>query len=58
MKIGKFNLKPTTLLGVAITGLGVLTSVLSGKADELARKDMKAELKDEIIKDLLKNDNN
>lgn len=53
MKLGKFNLDPTKILSVTVTALGVVGTLLSSKVDSNARKAMKAELKEEITKELL-----
>lgn len=52
IKKPNINLDAGKLLGVTITVLGVVTTILSNKADEYNRKAMKDELKTELLKEL------
>lgn len=53
-KLDKFD--TTKILSITVTALGVVGTLLSSKVESNAKKAMKAELKEEIMKDLL-NDN-
>jgi hypothetical protein len=44
----------TRVLGIAVTVLGVAGTLLSNKVEENKMKDLKNELKDEILKDIKK----
>lgn len=44
----------TKVLGIAVTVLGVAGTLLSNKVEENKMKDLKNELKDEILKDIKK----
>lgn len=44
----------TKILGLAVTVLGVAGTLLSNKVEENKMKDLKNELKDEILKDIKK----
>lgn len=44
----------TKVLGIAVTVLGVAGTLLSNKVEENKMKDLKNELKDEILKDTKK----
>ena len=44
----------TKVLGIAVTVLGVAGTLLSYKVEENKMKDLKNELKDEILKDIKK----
>lgn len=48
----KINIDPTKILGVTVTVLGVVTTILQSKADDNNRKAMKEELKKEIFDEL------
>ncbi len=50
----KFKMDMTKLLPVAVTLLGVAGTLLSNKVDSNNRKTMKAELKEELMKELSK----
>jgi hypothetical protein len=45
------------LLPAVIFGLGLLTTVLTNKNDNIAREAMKSELKDELLKELTSTEN-
>lgn len=51
----KFKMDPTKLLSIGVTILGIAGTLLSNKVDANNRKNMKSELKEEIMKELLKN---
>lgn len=55
MKFGKITIDNNKLLSIGVTLLGVAGTLLSGKVESNKTKAMKAELKDEIMKDLLNN---
>lgn len=42
----------TKVLGIAVTVLGVAGTLLSNKVEENKMKELKSELKDEILKDI------
>lgn len=44
----------TKVLGIAVTVLGVAGTLLSNKVEENKMKELKIELKDEILKDIKK----
>lgn len=44
----------TKVLGIAVTVLGIAGTLLSNKVEENKMKDLKNELKDEILKDIKK----
>lgn len=44
----------TKVLGIAVTVLGVAGTLLSNKVEENKIKELKSELKDEILKDIKK----
>lgn len=44
----------TKVLGIAVTVLGVAGTLLSNKVEENKMKELKSELKDEILKDIKK----
>lgn len=44
----------TRVLGIAVTVLGVAGTLLSNKVEENKMKELKSELKDEILKDIKK----
>lgn len=44
----------TKVLGIAVTVLGVAGTLLSNKVEENKMKELKNELKDEILKDIKK----
>lgn len=44
----------TKVLGIAVTVLGVAGTLLSNKVEENKMKEIKSELKDEILKDIKK----
>lgn len=44
----------TKVLGIAVTVLGVAGTLLSTKVEENKMKDLKSELKDEILKEIKK----
>ena len=48
----KIKLNSGKILGLLVTLLGVAGTVLSAKVDESNRKEMKAELKAELLKEL------
>lgn len=50
----KFKLNSGKILGLFVTLLGLAGTVLSTKVDEINQKEMKVELKDEILKELSK----
>lgn len=53
----KIKLNPAKILGGVVLAGGFLLDILNKKAETAERKTMKAELKDEIIKELMsKND--
>lgn len=49
----KFKLDPTKALSITVTVLGVVGTLLSSKVHANETKAMKAELKDELMKELL-----
>ena len=51
----KFKLDPAKLLSVTVTVLGVVGTILSSKVQSNNQKALKAELKDELLKELSKN---
>ena len=51
----KFN--KDVALGLGITVLGAVTTVLSGVKEKSAREALKSELKDEVMKEILKEKN-
>lgn len=44
----------TKVLGIAVTVLGVAGTLLSNKVEENKMKDLKSELKDELMKEIKK----
>lgn len=52
----KFKFDATKLLPVAVMLLGAAGTLLSNKVDANNRKAMKAELKEELLKELTKSD--
>lgn len=44
----------TKVLGIAVTVLGVAGTLLSNKVEENKMKDLKSELKDELLKEIKK----
>lgn len=44
----------TKVLGIAVTVLGIAGTLLSNKVEENKMKELKSELKDEILKDIKK----
>lgn len=50
----KIKIDPAKALSISVTALGVLGTILSSKVQANDRKAMKAELKDELMKELLK----
>lgn len=48
----KFKIDPAKALSVTVTALGVVGTLLASKVQANDRKAMKAELKDELLKDL------
>lgn len=44
------------ILGLLVTGLGVVATLLSGKAEDVNRQIMKDELKKELLEELSNND--
>ena len=48
----KFKIDPAKALSVTVTALGVVGTLLASKVQSNDRKAMKAELKDELLKDL------
>ena len=44
----------TKILGIAVTVLGIAGTLLSNKVEENKMKELKSELKDEILKDIKK----
>ena len=48
----KFKIDPAKLLSVTVTVLGVVGTLLASKVQSNDRKAMKAELKEELIKEL------
>lgn len=44
----------TKVLGIAVTILGIAGTLLSNKVEENKMKELKSELKDEILKDIKK----
>ena len=48
----KFKVDPAKLLSVTVTALGVVGTLLASKVQSNERKAMKAELKEELIKEL------
>ena len=49
----KLKIDPTKALSIAVTALGVVGTLLSSKVHANETKAMKAELKDELMKELL-----
>ena len=45
------------ILPVVIFGLGLLTTVLTNKNDDITREALKSELKDELLKELTSTEN-
>lgn len=43
------------ILGLLVTGLGVVATLLSGKAEDINRQTMKNELKKELLEELSNN---
>ena len=53
----KIKIDPAKALGLSISVLGVVTTILSNKKEKSDRMALKAELKEDIMKELLpKND--
>lgn len=48
----KFKSNSAKILGLAASGLGLVVTLISSKAEDANRKEMKAELKEEILKEL------
>lgn len=48
----KIKIDPAKALSVTVTALGVVGTLLASKVQSNDRKAMKAELKDELLKDL------
>lgn len=48
----KIKIDPAKVLSVTVTALGVVGTLLASKVQSNDRKAMKAELKDELLKDL------
>lgn len=48
----KIKVTPEQLLNIAVVALGVLGTILSSKVDENNRKAMKAEIIDEVKKEI------
>lgn len=48
----KFKIDPAKVLSITVTVLGVVGTLLSSKVDSDNRKIMKAELKDELLKEI------
>lgn len=48
----KFKLDSAKVLGLAASALGLVVTLISSKAEDAKQKTMKAELKDEILKEL------
>lgn len=57
MKKPNIKIDAGKVLGLTITVLGVVGTILSGKADEYNRKAMKDEIKQELIKELTSKNN-
>lgn len=57
MKKPNFKIDAGQALGLTITVLGIIGTILSGKADEYNRKAMKDEIKQELIKELASENN-
>ena len=53
MKIKEIKIDPAKALSVTVTALGVVGTLLATKVQANERKAMKAELKDELRKELL-----
>ena len=53
MKIKEIKIDPAKVLSVTVTALGVAGTLLATKVQANERKAMKAELKDELMKELL-----
>lgn len=45
-------MKSSKLIGLAISGIGILSLILSNIEEEQNRKELKAELKDELLTEL------
>lgn len=58
MKIKKPNIKPETVVSIALGVLGVAQVLLTNKKDANDRAAMKAELKEDLMKDLLGKESN
>ena len=52
MKFDKLKIDPTKALSLTVTALGVVGTLLASKVQSNDRKAMKAELKDELLKEL------
>lgn len=52
MKFDKFKIDPAKALSLTVTALGVVGTLLASKVQSNDRKAMKAELKDELLKEL------
>lgn len=50
----KFKVDPAKILSVTVTILGIAGTLLSNKVDSNNRRAMKAELKEELLKELSK----
>ena len=50
----EIKIDSTKVLGIAVTVLGVAGTLLSNKVEENKMKELKIELKDEILKDIKK----
>lgn len=48
----KFEIDPAKVLSVTVTVLGIAGTLLSNKVEGNNRKKMKAEIKDELVKEL------
>jgi hypothetical protein len=48
----KFEIDPAKVLSVTVTVLGIAGTILSNKVDGNNRKKMKAEIKEELVKEL------
>lgn len=53
----KFKIDPAKVLSVTVTVLGVVGTLLSNKVHANEQKAMKAELKNELLEELLKEKN-
>lgn len=53
----KIKINPAKVLPIAVTALGLASSLISNKVDANNRKTMKAELKDELLKEIMKEKN-